>query len=93
MVDQLIASKIMDVEGAIPSYSTDAAAAFSVLEALHKKGWFWRLDSLHDGVECVIQGVPTGAKSLKERLTYAVRAPSVAQAIAECAVKTIENPK
>lgn len=56
-------------------------AAFEVLDKLHSQGWFWRLDSVHDGVVCTIQNV--------KRLTFSIRSPNAPQAILECAIKTL----
>lgn len=67
----------------VPAYSQDIKDAFDVLAKLHSKAWFWRLDSVHDGVICTIQNV--------KRKTYSVRAPTAAQAICECAVRTLEK--
>lgn len=65
------------------AYSTDVKDAFDVLKKLHSQGWFWRLDSVHDGVVCTIQNL--------KRKTFSIRAPSAAQAICECAVRTLEE--
>lgn len=56
--------------------------AFSTLEALHKQGWFWRLDSVHDGVICTMQNL--------KRKTYQIGAPTVTEAINACAAKINE---
>lgn len=89
-LDDVIRERLMKDESIIlRNYSTNVADAFSVLEKLHSQGWFWRLDSVHDGVICTIQGVPKDAKSLKDRITYTIRAATAAQAICECALKTL----
>jgi len=82
-LNNLIASKLMNIEGEIPSYSESVADAFEILKTLHSQGWFWRVDSVHDGVICTLQN--------RDRKTFSIRAPTAAQAICECAVKTIEE--
>lgn len=59
--------------------SSPIETAFEVLESLHKQGWFWRLDSVHDGVICTVQNV--------KRKTFQIGAASVAEAVAACAAK------
>jgi len=59
--------------------------AFSLLKTLHETGWFWRLDSNRDNVICTIQN--------QNRKTFSVEAPTPQQAIAECALRIIDNGK
>lgn len=61
------------------NYSGDLILAGTVLEALHKRGWFWRLDSVHDGVICTLQNV--------KRKTYQVKGATMAAAICEAAAR------
>jgi len=65
-------------------YTTSMDAAFYVLQKLHSQGWFWRLDSVHDGVICTVQNL--------KRKTYSIGAKTAPLAICECAVKTLEEP-
>jgi Phage ABA sandwich domain len=76
-LDKKIADKLMDHE--TQSYSTDVTQAFRVLNKVHKKGYFWRLDSVHDGVICTLQNI--------ERKTFSVRADTVALAICETVLR------
>ena len=83
-INTLIAEKLMEnTADFIPVYTHNTAAAFTVLAKLHSQGWFWRLDSVHDGVICTIQNL--------KRKTFSVGAPTASQAICECAVKTLEE--
>lgn len=80
--DILIAEKVLGVKvlgKTAPRYSTSIAAAWLVLGELHKRGWFWRLDSVHDGVVLTLQNV--------ERKTHQIRAPTAPAAIAEAALQ------
>lgn len=65
----------------ILSYASDIGSAFDILKRLHSQGWFWRLDSVHDGVICTIQNV--------SRKTFSIRSATAEQAICECALKTL----
>jgi hypothetical protein len=78
----VIAEKLLGTAEVL-AYSTDVKDAFDVLKKLHSQGWFWRLDSVHDGVVCTIQNV--------KRKTFSIRAPNAAQAVCECAVRTLEE--
>lgn len=82
-IDQKIAIDLMENE--LHPYSTDTGFATRVLEVLHKKGLFWRLDSVHDGVICTLQDI--------KRKTYQVRASTIALAICEAALRTAANEK
>ncbi len=65
----------------ILSYASEVGSAFDVLNKLHSQGWFWRLDSVHDGVICTVQNV--------QRKTFSIRSDTAAKAICECALKTV----
>jgi len=82
-LDTKISEKLFPGEPPV-GYSMDMNSAFNVLEKLHSQGWFWRLDSVHDGVICTIQNLT--------RKTYSIGAKTAALAICECAVKTLEEP-
>lgn len=69
--------------GILRPYVTNPNRALEVLNTLHGAGWFWRLDSVHDGVICTLQN--------KDRKTYSVRAPTVAGAICEAALRTLPS--
>lgn len=82
-LDEQIAEQFMDNE--LQPYSTDLIQAGRVLEKLHKSGFFWRLDSVHDGVICTLQNI--------ERKTYSVRASTISLAICETALRTVNGDK
>lgn len=82
-LDKEIAEKLMENE--VQPYSTDLVSASRVLNHLHKNGFFWRLDSVHDGVICTLQNV--------KRVTYSVRSGTIAQAICEAALRTVSGQK
>src|SRR5271165_4710524 len=71
-------------------YSTDYEAAFGVLEKLHAQGWFWRLDSVPNGVIATVQCLTPNGKDPKnpERRTYQVGAATIPLAICLAALKT-----
>ncbi len=80
-LDEQIAEQFMDNE--LQAYSTDLIQAGRVLEKLHKAGFFWRLDSVHDGVVCTLQNI--------ERKTWSVRASTISLAICETALRTVNG--
>lgn len=83
-VEATIGEKIMGLPHSrdpFPSYTTNITEAFSVLKKLHETGWFWRLDSVHDGVVCTLQNT--------DRKTFSVRSVTAPQAICECALRTV----
>lgn len=82
-LDNKIAEKFMGNE--LHAYSTDAGFATRVLDVLHKKGLFWRLDSVHDGVICTLQDI--------QRKTYQVRASTIPLAVCEAALRTTNEKK
>lgn len=67
------------------SFTSNIEAAFDILTKLHGQGWFWRLDSVHDGVICTVQNIA--------RKTYSIRAANISSAISECALKTLSEEK
>lgn len=71
----------LQLQNAVSPYSEQIEAAWPILEELHNRAWFWRLDSVHDGVICTIQNV--------KRQTFSIRAPTAPQAICEAALKTV----
>lgn len=89
--EEVLNSKISELMGFDADYVHNSGSAISVLQTLHKKGWFWRLDSVHDGVICTLQGIPVDAKSLQDRKTFSIRSATLAQAICEAAVKTLDE--
>lgn len=64
-------------------YTEYISDAFTVLNEMHGRGWFWRLDSVHDGVICTMQNLA--------RKTFSVRSATAAQAICECAFRALEE--
>lgn len=82
-IDKAIAENFMDNE--LHAYSTDLIQAGRVLDKLHKAGFFWRLDSVHDGCICTLQNI--------ERKTYSVRASTISLAICETALRTVDGAK
>lgn len=83
-LNQAIATQVLGLDGAVESdYCENIADAFRLLGHLHARGWFWRLDSVHDGVVCTIQNIA--------RKTYSIRSATAAKAICECALKTVEK--
>lgn len=82
-LDKEIAEKFMSNE--VQPYSTDLVSSARVLEQLHKNGFFWRLDSVYDGVICTLQNV--------QRVTYSVRSGTIAQAICEAALRTVSGSR
>lgn len=79
-INARIAAEFMHNEAG--EYVSDILSASRVLTVLHKRGWFWRLDSVHDGVICTIQN--------ELRKTYSVRAPTISGAICEVAMRTLQ---
>ena len=82
-LDKKIAETFMANE--LHPYTTDVGFATRVLEVLHKKGFFWRLDSVHDGVICTLQDI--------KRKTYQVRAATISLAICEAALRVSASEK
>jgi len=81
-LEQTLTEKFFPGEPPRP-YITAIDAAFDVLTKLRSQGWFWRLDSVHDGAICTLQNL--------ERKTYSIRSDTAAKAICECALKTLEK--
>lgn len=71
-------------------YSTDGSTALLLLNKLHAEGWFWRLDSVPNGVICTIQCLTPNGKDPKnpERKTFQVGAATLPLAICLTALKT-----
>lgn len=89
-INNEVAQKIMGLDNVVETdYLENLNDAFMVLEKLHTKGWFWRLDSLHEGVECILQRIV--GTDPKNRQTFAVRSSTASKAIVECALRTVSN--
>lgn len=71
-------------------YSTELEPAGIILDKLHKMGWFWRLDSVPNGVIFTVQCLTTKGKDPKnpERKTFQIGAATIPLAICLGALKT-----
>lgn len=71
-------------------FSTEMEPAAVILYKLHKSGWFWRLDSVPNGVICTVQCLTPNGKDPKnpERKTFQVGAATIPLAICLAALKT-----
>ena len=71
-------------------FSTEIESAMIVLDKIHKEGWFWRLDSVPNGVIFTVQCLTPNGKDPKnpERKTFQVGAATIPLAICLCALKT-----
>ena len=71
-------------------YSTEVEPAIGALDILHKKGWFWRLDSVPSGYICTVQCLTPNGKNPKnpERRTYQIGAKTLPLAISLAVLKT-----
>jgi len=72
-------------------YSTEIESASIILDKLHKNGYFWRLDSVPNGVIFTVQCLVPGGKDPKnpDRRTFQIGAPTISLAICLGALKTI----
>lgn len=70
-------------------FSTELEPAAVVLDKLHKEGWFYRIDSVPNGVIVTVQCL-TGKGDPKnpERLTYQIGANTLPLGICLAALKT-----
>jgi Phage ABA sandwich domain len=71
-------------------FSTEIEPAMVVLDKIHKEGWFWRLDSVPNGVIFTVQCLTPNGKDPKnpERKTFQVGAATIPLAICLGALKT-----
>lgn len=70
-------------------YSTELEPAAVILDKLHKEGWFYRIDSVPNGVIVTVQCLTgKGPKTNPERLTYQIGAPTLPLGICLAALKT-----
>lgn len=73
-------------------FSTEIEPAYRVLNILHKEGWFYRIDSVPNGVIVTLQCLTgKGPKNNPERLTYQIGAPTLPLGICLAALKTRQN--
>lgn len=65
-------------------FSTEVEPAIGALDILHKKGYFWRLDSVSTGYICTLQCLTANGKDPKnpERKTIQVGSKTLPLAIA-----------
>ena len=70
-------------------FSTELEPAAVLLDKIHKEGWFYRIDSVPNGVIVTVQRL-TGKGDPKnpERLTYQIGANTLPLGIALAALKT-----
>lgn len=71
-------------------FSTEVEPAIAALDILHKKGWFWRIDSVPTGYICTVQCLTPNGKDPKnpERRTYQIGAKILPLAISLAVLKT-----
>jgi len=71
-------------------FSTEIEPAIGALDALHKKGWFWRLDSVPSGYICTVQCLTPNGKDPKnpERRTYQIGSSTLPLAVSLAVLKT-----
>jgi hypothetical protein len=70
-------------------YSTEIEPAALVLDKMHKSGWFYRIDSVPNGVIVTVQCLTgKGPKNNPERRTYQIGAPTLPLGICLAALKT-----
>lgn len=70
-------------------YSTAIEPAAILLDKLHKEGWFYRIDSVPNGVIVTVQCLTgKGKKDNPERLTYQIGAKTLPLGICLAALKT-----
>jgi len=70
-------------------YSTSVEAACIILDKLHKEGWFYRIDSVPNGVIVTVQCLTGGGKKDNpERLTYQIGAKTLSLGICLAGLKT-----
>ncbi len=73
-------------------YSTELEPAAIVLDKLHKVGWFYRIDSVPNGVIVTLQCLTgKGSKNNPERLTYQIGAKTLPLGICLAALKAQKN--
>lgn len=71
------------------AYSTQLDPAAILLDKLHKEGWFYRIDSVPNGVIVTVQCLTgKGPKNNPERRTYQIGAPTLPLGICLAALKT-----
>jgi hypothetical protein len=70
-------------------YSTDIEPAYDILCKLHEEGWFYRIDSVPNGVIVTVQCLTgKGDKKNPERLTYQIGAATLPLGICLAALRT-----
>jgi hypothetical protein len=70
-------------------FSTEIEPAIVILDKLHQEGWFYRIDSVPNGVIVTLQCLTgKGDKKNPERLTYQIGAKTLPLAISLAALKT-----
>lgn len=75
-------------------YSTEIKPAYELLTKLHKEGWFYRIDSVPNGVIVTMQCLTgKGPKNNPERLTYQIGASTLPLGICLAALKTCGETK
>jgi hypothetical protein len=72
-------------------YSTELEPAAVILDKLHQKGYFWRIDSVPKGVIFTVQCLVPGGKDPKnpDRRTFQIGAQTIPLAICLGALKTV----
>jgi hypothetical protein len=71
------------------AYSTRIDSACILLDKIHKEGWFYRIDSVPNGVIVTVQCLTgKGKKDNPERLTYQIGAKTLPLGICLAALKT-----
>jgi hypothetical protein len=71
------------------AYSTDIQPSYQLLSKLHKEGWFYRIDSVPNGIIVTLQCLTgKGPKNNPERLTYQIGAQTIPLGICLAALKT-----
>lgn len=71
------------------AYSTQIESAAVLLDKLHKEGWFYRIDSVPNGVIVTVQCLTgKGPKNNPERRTYQIGASTLPLGICLAALKT-----
>lgn len=70
-------------------FTTEFEPAMLLLYKLHEQGFFWRLDSVPNGVICTLQRLVGDLKKPNpERQTFQIGAATIPLAIAEAAMQT-----
>jgi hypothetical protein len=70
-------------------FSTEIECAYVILDKIHKEGWFYRIDSMPNGVIVTVQCLTgTGKRDNPDRKTFQIGAPTLPLGICLAALKT-----